>query len=62
MARGAIGNFADLLIGMWGGLDFILDASTLATSGARRLVALQDVDVAARRAVSFAAMLDALRV
>jgi HK97 family phage major capsid protein len=55
------GNFADLLIGMWGGLDLILDQSTLATSGGRRLVALQDVDVAARRAVSFAAMLDALR-
>jgi HK97 family phage major capsid protein len=55
------GNFADLLVGMWGGLDLILDTSTLATSGGRRLVALQDVDVAVRRAVSFAAMLDALR-
>lgn len=55
------GNFADLMVGMWGGLDLILDTSTLATSGGRRLVALQDVDVAVRRAVSFAAMLDALR-
>lgn len=55
------GNWSDLLIGMWGGLDLILDQSALATSGGRRLVALQDVDVAARRAVSFAAMLDALR-
>ena len=55
------GNWADTLIGMWGGLDLILDQSVLATSGGRRLVALQDVDVAARRAVSFAAMLDALR-
>lgn len=55
------GNWADVLIGMWGGLDLILDQSVLATSGGRRLVALQDVDVAARRAVSFAAMLDALR-
>lgn len=56
------GNWADLLIGMWGGLDLILDQSVLATSGGRRLVALQDVDVAVRRAASFAAMLDALRV
>ncbi len=55
------GNWADLLIGMWGGLDLILDTSVLATSGGRRLVALQDVSVAARRAASFAAMLDALR-
>jgi len=55
------GNWNDLLIGMWGGLDLILDPSALATSGGRRLVALQDVDVAVRRAASFAAMLDALR-
>jgi HK97 family phage major capsid protein len=54
------GNWADLLVGMWGGLDLILDQSALATSGGRRLVALQDVDVAVRRAVSFSAMLDAL--
>lgn len=55
------GNWNDMLVGMWGGLDLILDTSTLATSGGRRLVALQDVDVAVRRAASFAAMLDALR-
>lgn len=55
------GNWSELLLGMWGGLDLILDPSALATSGGRRLVALQDVDVAVRRAVSFAAMLDALR-
>ncbi len=55
------GNWADVLIGMWGGLDLILDPYALATSGGRRIVALQDVDVAVRRAASFAAMLDALR-
>lgn len=55
------GNFNDLLLGLWGGLDLILDPFTLATSGGRRIVALQDVDVAVRRAASFAAMLDALR-
>ncbi len=55
------GNFADLLMGMWSGLDLILDPYALATSGGRRIVALQDVDVAVRRAASFAAMLDALR-
>jgi HK97 family phage major capsid protein len=55
------GNFADLLMGMWSGLDLILDPYALATSGGRRIVALQDVDVAVRRAASFAAMQDALR-
>jgi HK97 family phage major capsid protein len=56
-----MGNFSDLLFGMWGGLDLILDPYALATAGGRRIVALQDVDVAVRRAASFAAMLDALR-
>lgn len=54
------GNWADLLIGMWGGLDVMLDPYTGATSGTKRVVALQDVDVALRRVESFAAMKDAL--
>lgn len=53
-------NWLDLLIGMWGGLDYILDTSVLATSGGRRLVALQDCDIQLRRQVSFAVMKDAL--
>lgn len=53
-------NWADMLIGMWGGLDVLLDPYAGATSGTRRVVALQDVDVQLRRAVSFAAMTDAL--
>ena len=57
----AYGNWADLMIGMWGGLDLILDPYALATAGGRRIVALQDVDVKVRRAASFSAMLDALR-
>lgn len=56
----AYGNWADLLIGMWGGLDVMLDPYTGATSGTKRVVALQDVDIAARRVASFAAMKDAL--
>ncbi len=54
------GNWADLLIGMWGGLDLMTDPYTNSTSGTMRVVALQDVDVAVRNAVSFAAMVDAL--
>lgn len=53
------GNFADLLIGMWGGLDLIVDPYTGSTAGTVRMVALQDVDVAVRRAASFAACVDA---
>lgn len=54
------GNWADLVIGMWGGLDIMLDPYTGATSGTRRVIALQDVDVNARHVASFAAMKDAL--
>ena len=47
------GNFADLLIGMYGGLDITVDPYALSTSGGVRIVALQTVDVAVRHAVSF---------
>jgi len=56
----AYGNWADLLVGMWGGLDVILDPYSGATAGTKRVVALQDVDVAVRRVASFATMKDAL--
>jgi HK97 family phage major capsid protein len=48
------GNFSDLLIGMYGGLDITVDPYTNSTSGTVRIVALQTVDVAVRHAVSFA--------
>lgn len=56
----AYGNWPDLMIGMWGGLDIMLDPYTGATAGTKRVIALQDVDVAVRRVACFAAMLDAL--
>lgn len=54
------GNWSELIIGMWGGLDIMLDPYTGSTAGTKRVVALQDVDVALRRAASFAVMADAL--
>ena len=47
------GNFADLLIGMYGGLDITVDPYALATSGGIRIIALQTIDVAVRHAASF---------
>ena len=47
------GNWADLLIGMWSGLDVTVDPYTQATSGTVRVIALQDVDCAVRHAESF---------
>ena len=49
------GNFNDLLVGMFGGLDLVVDPFTNSTSGTVRVVALQSVDVAVRHAVSFCA-------
>lgn len=48
------GNFADLLIGFFGGLDLTVDPYTNSKSGTVRIVALQSCDVAVRHAVSFA--------
>ena len=49
------GNFSDLLVGMFGGLDVVVDPYTASSSGTVRIVALQSVDVAVRHAVSFCA-------
>ena len=56
----AFGNWSDLVIGMWGSLDIMREPYALATSGGKRVIALQDVDVAIRNVASFAAMKDAL--
>lgn len=53
------GNWADLLLGFWSGLDILVNPYSDSTSGTVRIVALQDVDVAVRHPESFSAMLDA---
>jgi HK97 family phage major capsid protein len=47
------GNWADLMIGFWSGLDLMVDPYAGATSGTVRVIALQDCDIAVRNAVSF---------
>jgi HK97 family phage major capsid protein/HK97 family phage prohead protease len=47
------GNFADLIIAYFSGLDLMVDPYTGSTSGTVRVVALQDVDIAARHGASF---------
>ena len=47
------GNFADLLIGLYGSLDITVDPYTHSKSGTIRVCALQTCDVAVRHAVSF---------
>lgn len=47
------GNYADLMIGFWSGLDLTVDPYAGATSGTVRVIALQDCDIAVRNAISF---------
>ncbi len=54
------GNWGDLLIGMWGGLDILVDPYTGGTTGTVRIIAFQDVDIGVRHPESFAALLGVL--
>ncbi|MBT8496132.1 MAG: phage major capsid protein, partial [Deltaproteobacteria bacterium] len=48
------GNWRDLLIGMWGGLDLLVDPYTASNTGTVRIVGLQSMDIAVRHGQSFA--------
>lgn len=54
------GNFADMIVGMWSGLDLLVDPYTGGTAGTVRVIVHQDMDLVVRHAESFAAMVDAL--
>jgi HK97 family phage major capsid protein/HK97 family phage prohead protease len=54
------GDFSQLMIGMWGTLDLMVDPYTGSSAGTVRVRALQDVDVNVRYTESFATMVDAL--
>jgi HK97 family phage major capsid protein/HK97 family phage prohead protease len=47
------GNFADLIIGYFSGLDLMVDPYTHSTSGTVRVIAMQDCDIAIRHPESF---------
>jgi len=48
-----MGNYADVLIGMWGVLDIMPDTAAKAAAGGLVIRAFQDIDVAVRHAESF---------
>lgn len=52
------GNFRDLVVGEWSGLDVLVDPFTGGTAGTVRTIVHQDVDVAVRHAESFSASKD----
>ncbi|MEA2708370.1 MAG: hypothetical protein QOF78_971 [Phycisphaerales bacterium] len=58
LSAAIFGNFRDVVIGLWSGIDILVDPYTGGTSGNVRVVALQDVDVKLRHAESFAKIVD----
>jgi HK97 family phage major capsid protein len=56
--RMIFGNWADLLVGLWGGLEILVDRMTESTAGNTRVTALQEADIAPRHEESFAMMDD----
>ena len=56
------GNFADLIFGIWGGLELQVDPYSAGDSGSVIVRAFEDVDLAVRHPESFAAMTDAITV
>lgn len=48
-----MGNFADLLVAMWGGLELLVDPYSNSKKDRLRVVVFQDVDFALRRTQSF---------
>lgn len=58
LSAAIFGNWNDVVMGMWGGLDILVDPYTGSTAGTVRVVALQDVDIALRHAESFAKLVD----
>lgn len=58
----AFGNWSDFVAGFWGGVDLMLDPYATATSGGKRVIALQDVDFNVRNVASFAVVKDILTI
>lgn len=58
LSAAIFGNWSDLVVGDWGGLDLLTDPYSGATSGTMRVVALWDVDVAIRQLGSFVVVKD----
>lgn len=54
------GNWADLIVGFWSGMDILVNPYAADLSGGIRVTVFQDADIAVRHPASFAAMLDAL--
>jgi HK97 family phage major capsid protein/HK97 family phage prohead protease len=53
------GNWREVLIGLWSGIDVTVDPYTYATSGKIQIVTMQDADIALKHGESFAVLSEA---
>ena len=58
LSAAIFGNWSDLLVGQWGGLDLTVDPYTLATNGQIRIIIQSFFDVLVQRPKAFAAFKD----
>lgn len=58
LSSAIFGNFADLIYGLWGGLDILVNPYTGDAAGSVRITALQDADVCLRHPESFSIIVD----
>ena len=62
LSAAIFGNWSDLLVGQWGGLDLTVDPYTLATNGQIRIIIQSFFDVLVQRPKAFAAVKDLVTV
>ena len=48
-----MGNFADLVVLMWGGMELNVDSYSNSKSGRLRIITFQDIDLVVRSTESF---------
>jgi HK97 family phage major capsid protein len=54
------GNWRDLIVGEWRGIDILVDPYSQSSTGTLRITAIQTCDILVRHAASFCAILDAV--
>ena len=54
------GNWNDMIVGMWSGIDIVVDPYSQSSTGTVRVTGIQTVDILVRHAQSFCAILDAI--
>jgi len=58
LSAAIFGDFSNVMLGFWSGVDVVVDTSSLSTSGGTRLAFFQDLDVAIRHDTGFGVIKD----